>query len=110
VRGLAALVAVVLVSLAGTATTAAAPDAAAPPCKASQLRGQLLLQGATGSLLGVVAVTNIGTRNCSLLGQPTLRLREPHVAYRIRASSQFGSAAIARVSALRPSGHATAAI
>jgi hypothetical protein len=40
----------------------------AAPCKADDLRAQLLLQGATGSLAGGVDLLNAGPAACSLLG------------------------------------------
>lgn len=41
----------------------------APPCRAGDLRAALFLQGATGSLVGGVTLTNVG-RPCALLGWP----------------------------------------
>ncbi len=43
----------------------------APPCRASTLRAQLFLQGATGSLVGGVNLLNAGAAPCSLVGWPT---------------------------------------
>jgi len=42
----------------------------APACRASQLRAELFLQGATGSLVGGVQLTNAGPGACALLGRP----------------------------------------
>jgi hypothetical protein len=42
----------------------------APSCRASDLHAHLFLQGATGSLVGGVELTNAGTTACSLLGRP----------------------------------------
>jgi hypothetical protein len=44
----------------------------APPCRASQLGSRLSLQGATGSLVGGVDLTNDGPRACALLGRPVV--------------------------------------
>ena len=44
----------------------------APPCHASQLGSRLSLQGATGSLVGGVDLTNGGPRACALLGRPAV--------------------------------------
>jgi Domain of unknown function (DUF4232) len=44
----------------------------APPCRAGELRAQLFLQGATGSLAGGVNLMNVGSTPCSLLGRPTV--------------------------------------
>jgi hypothetical protein len=44
----------------------------APPCRASDLHAHLFMQGATGSLVGGVALLNAGTKACSLLGWPTV--------------------------------------
>jgi hypothetical protein len=42
----------------------------APPCTAEDLHAHLFLQGATGSLVGGVALLNAGALPCSLLGFP----------------------------------------
>jgi hypothetical protein len=44
----------------------------AAPCRAGRLHAHLFLQGATGSLLGGVELTNAGHAPCSLLGWPQL--------------------------------------
>jgi len=44
----------------------------AAPCRAGRLRAHLFLQGATGSLVGGVELTNTGRSPCSLLGWPGL--------------------------------------
>ena len=49
---------------------ATAHPALAPPCRAGELHAHLFLQGATGSLVGGVDLTNAGTSACSLLGRP----------------------------------------
>ena len=45
-------------------------------CRASALRLKLRWQGATGSLLGSIRVTNVGKRACVLRGVPTVELRD----------------------------------
>lgn len=42
------------------------------PCRADRLHAHLFLQGATGSLVGGVDLTNAGRSACSLLGWPRL--------------------------------------
>jgi Domain of unknown function (DUF4232) len=42
----------------------------APPCRAASLAAHLFLQGATGSLVGGVDLTNRARKPCSLLGRP----------------------------------------
>ena len=44
----------------------------APPCRASELRASLFLQGATGSLVGGVDFRNAGPSSCALVGHPTV--------------------------------------
>jgi hypothetical protein len=44
----------------------------AAPCRASQLRASLFLQGATGSFGGAAQFTNAGLHACSLVGRPRL--------------------------------------
>jgi hypothetical protein len=44
----------------------------AAPCRAERLHAHLFLQGATGSLVGGVELTNAGSTPCSLLGWPQL--------------------------------------
>ncbi len=44
----------------------------AAPCRADRLHAHLFLQGATGSLVGGVDLTNAGRSACSLLGWPRL--------------------------------------
>lgn len=46
----------------------------APSCSAGSLTGSAALQGATGSLLGGLEVTNIGRRACLLPDRPVVRL------------------------------------
>lgn len=43
------------------------------PCRASNLTGKLEFNGATGSLIGGIVVTNVGKSSCSLLGPPHVR-------------------------------------
>jgi Protein of unknown function (DUF4232) len=43
---------------------------AAPPCRTSQLRPRLHLQGATGSLLGGLSLRVVGRSRCSIVGRP----------------------------------------
>lgn len=45
-------------------------------CRASALRSSVRWQGATGSLLGSIRVTNVGERACALRGVPTVELRD----------------------------------
>jgi hypothetical protein len=50
-------------------------DPAAPSCTLAQLgRGRVFLQGATGSLAGVVRLTNIGRWDCTLRGTAKVEL------------------------------------
>ena len=44
------------------------------PCQASTLKGRAPWQGATGSQVGSIYVTNTMTKDCTLRGRPTLRL------------------------------------
>jgi hypothetical protein len=44
----------------------------AAPCRAGSVGVRLFLQGATGSLVGGLTVTNVGTSACSLLGWPRI--------------------------------------
>jgi hypothetical protein len=45
-------------------------------CRASALRSSVRWQGATGSLLGSIRVTNVGKKACALRGVPTVELRD----------------------------------
>jgi hypothetical protein len=45
----------------------------ASPCRAESLQAGLSIQGALGSLLGGVSITNVGQARCSLLGRPEAR-------------------------------------
>lgn len=82
-------VALVALVLAASAAAAAPPPRVVPwldqrpakasanpllasPCRASNLRAQLFLQGATGSLVGGVDLRNVGSKPCALLGWPTV--------------------------------------
>ena len=53
---------------------AAAHPPLAPPCRAGRLRASIFLQGATGSLVGGIDLTNSGANACSLVGRPAVRL------------------------------------
>ena len=65
--------------LAGS--TASTPAATVPPCRTADLRAQMFLQGATGSLLGVVVVRNASRRTCSLRGRPSMRFLSRRYPY-----------------------------
>jgi Protein of unknown function (DUF4232) len=52
----------------------------APPCRAGAVRAQLELQGASGSLVGPVRLTNIGSKRCSLVGRPFVSFVGPAAA------------------------------
>ncbi len=52
----------------------AAALAAAPGCSAGSLSATASLQGATGSLLGGIELTNVGRRACVLPERPVVRL------------------------------------
>lgn len=52
----------------------------AGPCRAEWLQAHLFLQGATGSLVGGVQLTNAGGSPCSLLGWPQLLFTGPTAA------------------------------
>jgi len=43
-------------------------------CRASTLRSRVRWQGATGSLLGSIRITNVGKTTCALRGVPTVQL------------------------------------
>jgi len=62
-------------------SSASAPVATVPPCRTADLRAQMFLQGATGSLLGVVVVRNASRRACSLLGRPGMRFLSKQYRY-----------------------------
>jgi hypothetical protein len=82
-----AVATLVSVALAGSTSAAPAPvipwldkhpvrasvhPPLAPSCRAQDLRAKLFLQGATGSLVGGVRLTNGGRSACSLLGRPQI--------------------------------------
>ena len=50
------------------------PVGLAVPCLASNMAATLSWQGATGSLLGHLAVMNRGSSTCSVIGRPTILL------------------------------------
>jgi hypothetical protein len=52
----------------------------ARPCRADQLQARLFLQGATGSLVGGVELSNAGSTPCALLGWPRLSFTGAAVA------------------------------
>jgi hypothetical protein len=45
-----------------------------PPCRAADLHATAGLQGATGSFAGVIAIKNMSTKPCTVMGRPRLRL------------------------------------
>lgn len=55
-------------------THSPAPAPSTTSCLAADLRATAALQGAAGSVLGSIDVTNVGAATCTLTGQPTLRL------------------------------------
>ena len=57
------------------------PAATVPPCRTAELRAQMVLQGASGGLLGVVVVRNASVRACSLLGPPGMRFLSKRYRY-----------------------------
>jgi hypothetical protein len=67
-----------VLTVLAAALVAAWPAAGTPgsvrPCRASYLRASLFLNGATGSLIGGVRVTNRTEKACSVAGLPRARL------------------------------------
>jgi uncharacterized protein DUF4232 len=61
--------------------------AAASSCSAGDLRLQVGLQGATGSLLGAARFTNTGNRTCTLAGSPRLEIERGGRPLPIRVAS-----------------------
>lgn len=53
------------------------PPKLAPACTAEGLKGELWFQGATGSLAGVLTLTNVGGSSCSLVGRPGVSFTGP---------------------------------
>jgi hypothetical protein len=51
-----------------------APPASNAPCIAADLRAKAALEGAAGSVLGSIDLTNIGAGTCTLEGRPILTL------------------------------------
>jgi hypothetical protein len=45
-----------------------------PACSAGELRATASLQGAAGSVIGSITLTNFGSRTCTLTGRPTIAL------------------------------------
>ena len=63
----------------------------APPCSARNLRAHLFLQGATGSLVGGVDLTNAGSSSCALVGRPHVSFTGAAAAterWRVRRSAR----------------------
>jgi hypothetical protein len=56
----------------------------APPCRASQLRPSLQLQGATGSQLGRISFQVVGPGRCSLFGRPRVSFVASPSSVRLR--------------------------
>jgi hypothetical protein len=57
---------------------AVAPNSRAPrgACRPADLRANVFLNGATGSLLGGISLVNASSKPCTLRGEPTVRLRD----------------------------------
>ena len=68
----------VLAAIVATAWPAAGTTKSVRQCRASYLRASLFLNGATGSLLGGVRVTNRTGKACSIAGLPKARLAGVH--------------------------------
>src|SRR5207302_4763273 len=49
-------------------------NSSAPPCRAADLRATAGLQGATGSLAGVIGIKNVSAKSCTVTGRPRLKL------------------------------------
>jgi hypothetical protein len=80
--------------------------AALPACKPGSLAGEAALQGATGSLLGELRVTNIGARACTLPERPTVRIAWAGTTLAVRRVQLAASPTPLRV--LRPGSKAGA--
>lgn len=65
------------------APRASAHPPLAAPCRAADLRAQLVLQGATGSLVGGVELTNVGPAACALVGRPRVAFAGATSRYRV---------------------------
>ncbi|MEA2551711.1 MAG: hypothetical protein QOE25_1480, partial [Actinomycetota bacterium] len=72
-----------LASLRGQTTPAPGGNGSSPPpttsfsnaaCSAGELRATASLQGAAGSVVGSITLTNVSSRTCTLTGQPTIAL------------------------------------
>jgi hypothetical protein len=64
----------------------------APSCRATDLHAHLFLQGATGSLVGGVELTNAAATACSLLGRPGIAFTGAAAAashWRVRAIARL---------------------
>jgi hypothetical protein len=69
----------------------------APPCRASQLRPNLFLQGATGKLLGGIDFRIVGSQPCSLFfGPPQVSLSGTHARYSVYTMRPVGRGGDAR--------------
>jgi uncharacterized protein DUF4232 len=53
------------------------PAPSSPSCTAAELRATARLEGAAGSVLGSIDLTNLGDRTCTLTGRPTVMLFDP---------------------------------
>lgn len=58
----------------------------AAPCKASQLRAALFLQGDVGTLTGGISVTNRSSRSCALVERPRLSFAGATAKWRVTRS------------------------
>jgi hypothetical protein len=70
----------------GSATTATTPAA----CTAGQLRAVGTLQGAAGSRIGSITLTNLSNKTCTLTGTPTVRLLDKNL-HPITSGIAFGT-------------------
>ncbi|MGB2874420.1 MAG: DUF4232 domain-containing protein [Gaiellaceae bacterium] len=94
------LIATAFVSGCGSTAKHAAGD----PCRASDLKSSVSLQGATGSLLGGETVRNTSSRTCALGGRPSLQLLRAdgrRVALRVHLGDRVFPTG-RRVTVLRP--------
>jgi hypothetical protein len=73
------------------ATTSVMPSATAvPACTAGQLRAVGTLQGAAGSRIGSITLTNLSDRTCTLTGTPVIRLLDNNL-HPITSGVVFGT-------------------
>jgi hypothetical protein len=61
---------------APAATTAPRTRSSGTACRPSAVRASVLVQGATGSLLGQIRLLNVSGQSCTLRGWPTVELRD----------------------------------